>query len=141
MNTIAPDAIAEIDLRSDHPDALDALDRLMKRTVRGAIDSKQAELTIKQIGQRAAGSIKPDDPLVEAVLKARRDSGLPPPIFHSGSTDANHPIGLGIPATCVGVTNGGEAHTTREWISTGPVRAGLPYVGQAIVNAARLGRV
>ena len=75
-----------------------------------------------------------------AILKARRDSGLQPPTFNSGSTDANHAIGLGIPATCVGVTNGGEAHTPREWISTGAVRDGLPYIGRAIVNAARLGR-
>lgn len=140
VNTIAPEATAEIDLRSEDPGALEALDAAMKRTVRGAVDPKLGELTIKRIGRRPAGSIKRNDPLVEAVMKARRDSGLPEPVFNSGSTDANHAIGLGIPATCVGVTNGGEAHTPREWISTAPVRAGLPYVGRAIVNAARLGR-
>ena len=140
VNTIAPEATAEIDLRSEDSDALDALDTKMKRAVRSAVDPKQGQLSIKRIGRRPAGSIERDDPLVEAVMKARRDSDLPAPDFNSGSTDANHAIGLGIPATCVGVTNGGEAHTPREWIGTAPVRHGLPYVGRAIVNAARLGR-
>ena len=140
VNTIAPDATAEIDLRSEDTNVLEALDRAMKRAVRGAIDARQGELTIKRIGRRPAGSIEHNDPLVAAILKARRDSGLQPPTFNSGSTDANHAIGLWIPATCVGVTNGGEAHTPREWISTGAVRDGLPYIGRAIVNAARLGR-
>lgn len=140
VNTIAAEATAEIDLRSEDSDALASLDTAMKRAVRGAVDPKQGELTIKRIGERPAGSIERDDPLVTAVLKARRDSGLPAAIFNSGSTDANHAIGLGIPATSIGVTNGGEPHTPREWISTGPVRAGLPYVGRAIVNSARLDR-
>jgi len=140
VNTIAPEVTAEIDLRSEDPAALAVLDTAMKRAVRAAIDPGEGELTIKRIGRRPAGNIAMDDPLVGAVLKARRDSGLPTPTFNSGSTDANHAIGLGIPATCVGVTNGGEAHTPREWINTAPVRQGLPYVGRAIVNAARLGR-
>ncbi len=140
VNTIAPEVTAEIDLRSEEPGALAELDAAMKRTVRGAVDSREGELTIKRIGRRPAGSIAADDPLVAAVMKARRESGLPAPVFNSGSTDANHAIGLGIPATCVGVTTGGEAHTPREWINTRPVERGLPYVGRAIVNAARLER-
>ncbi len=72
-------------------------------------------------------------------MAARGESGLGPADFNSGST--NHALGLGIPATCVGVTTGGEAHTPREWIRTGPVVQGLPYVGRAVVAAARLSRL
>ncbi|MDA0353314.1 MAG: M20/M25/M40 family metallo-hydrolase [Chloroflexi bacterium] len=140
VNTIAPEATAEIDLRSEDPNALAALDAAMKQAVRAAIESSEGQLTVKRIGRRPAGSISQDDPLVQAVLAARRESGLEPPMFNSGSTDANHAIGLGIPATCVGVTTGGEAHTPREWINTAPVAQGLPYLGRAIVNAARLDR-
>lgn len=140
VNTIAPEATAEIDLRSEDSSALEALDAAMKHAVRGAVASGDGTLTIKRIGRRPAGNLSPDDPLVGAVLAARRESGLPVAVFNSGSTDANHAIGLGIPATCVGVTTGGEAHTPREWINTRPVSRGLPYVGRAIVNAARLHR-
>ena len=140
VNTIAPDAAAEIDLRSEDPGGLEILDAVMKRALRDAITGEGIELSIKRIGRRPAGRIEADAPLVAAVLKARRDSGLPDPAFNSGSTDANHAIGLGIPATCVGLTTGGEAHTPREWINTAPVDGGLPSVGRAIVNAARLAR-
>ncbi len=141
VNTIAPEALCEIDLRSDDPDALAVLDRAMKREVRGAVPAEEGALSIQRIGRRPAGNIDQNDPLVEAVLKARRDSGLPAAQFNSGSTDANHATGLGIPATCVGVTTGGEAHTPREWIRTAPIKRGVPYVGRAVVNAARLPRI
>ena len=49
-------------------------------------------------------------------------------------------MAAGIPATCIGVTTGGETHTEREWIRTGPFRRGVPYVGRAIAAAARLPR-
>jgi hypothetical protein len=48
------------------------------------------------------------------------------------------PLSLGIPATCVGITTGGEAHTPREWMRTGPVRRGVPYLGRVVANVARL---
>jgi tripeptide aminopeptidase len=140
VNTIAPNAICEIDLRSDDPNSLATLDGAMKRTVRDAVPSDEGALTIRRIGRRPAGSIDRNHALIEAVLRARRDSGLDAAQFNSGSTDANHATGLGIPATCIGVTTGGEAHTPREWIRTAPIKQGVPYVGRAVVNAARLPR-
>jgi tripeptide aminopeptidase len=140
VNTIAPEAVCEIDLRSDDSNSLAALDGAMKRAVRRAVPAGEGALTIRRIGRRPAGSIDRNDPLIEAVLRARRESGLNEAQFDSGSTDANHATGLGIPATCVGVTTGGEAHTPREWIRTGPMKQGVPYVGRAVANAARLSR-
>ncbi len=141
VNTIAPEAVCEIDLRSDDPTSLADLDKAMKAAVRGAVPNDEGALTIRRIGRRPAGSIDRNDPLIGAVLRARRDSGLGAAQFNSGSTDANHATGLGIPATCVGVTTGGEAHTPREWIRTAPIKQGVPYVGRAVVNAARLPRI
>ena len=140
VNTIAPDATTEIDLRSEDVLTLAALAAAMKQAVRSTVDQRDGTLTIKRIGRQPAGSLSPDDPLIGTVLAARRESGLPAAVFNSGSTDANHAIGLGIPATCVGVTTGGDVHTPREWTNTRPVSRGLPYVGRAIVNAAHLDR-
>ena len=55
VNTIAPEATAEIDLRSEDSDALDALDTKMKRAVRSAVDPKQGQLSIKRIGPSTRG--------------------------------------------------------------------------------------
>jgi acetylornithine deacetylase/succinyl-diaminopimelate desuccinylase-like protein len=149
VNTIAPDASAELDIRSEDPTALATLDRIARRAIRTALEDHTSRSTadhagvtldIRRIGRRPAGSIPQTDPLIEAILKARRDSRLPAPTFNAGSTDANHPTSLGIPAACIGPTTGAEAHTPREWINTAPIRDGLPYVGRAIANAARLPR-
>ena len=141
VNTIAPEARCELDLRSDDPAALHELDRAAREVIERSVTEDGAELAIREIGRRPAGQIDRHDPLIEAVVAARGESGLGPADFNSGSTDANHALGLGIPATCVGVTTGGEAHTPREWIRTGPVVQGLPYVGRAVVAAARLSRL
>jgi acetylornithine deacetylase/succinyl-diaminopimelate desuccinylase-like protein len=157
VNTIAPDASAELDIRSEDPNALATLDRIARRAIRAALEDHTTSdgaarpagsagnaahagvtLEIRRIGRRPAGSIAQADPLIEAILKARHDSHLPAPTFNAGSTDANHPTSLGIPAACIGPTTGAEAHTPREWINTAPIRDGLPYVGRAIANAARL---
>ena len=44
---------------------------------------------------------------------------------HSSSTDCNIPLSLGIPALCVGVWNGGGAHTREEWIEKASIPVGL----------------
>ncbi|MQA00072.1 MAG: M20/M25/M40 family metallo-hydrolase [Dehalococcoidia bacterium] len=141
VNTIAPYAAFELDIRSEAPATLASLDRRAKRAMREAVAPIEgADFSIRRIGNRPGGRIERDDPLVGAVLEARGQSGLREPDFGFGSTDANLPMSLGIPATCIGVTTGGEAHTPREWMRTSPVRKGLPYLGRAIANAGRLSR-
>lgn len=141
VNTIAPYAAFELDIRSEAPATLASLDRRAKRAMREAVAPIEgADFSIRRIGNRPGGRIERDDPLVGAVLEARGQSGLREPDFGFGSTDANLSMSLGIPATCIGVTTGGEAHTPREWMRTSPVRKGLPYLGRAIANAGRLSR-
>jgi acetylornithine deacetylase/succinyl-diaminopimelate desuccinylase-like protein len=139
VNTIAPEASFELDMRSDNVASLDALTRAARRAVREAAGG-DGTLGIRRIGARPGGSVDPGEPLVRAVLRARRASGLAAPQTGSGSTDANIPMSLGVPATCIGVTTGGEAHTEREWIRTSPLRRGVPYLGRAIAAVARLRR-
>ena len=142
VNTIAPDAAFELDMRSEDPAALDALHREARRAMRRALAEQRGkgQLRLRRIGLRPAARIRPQHALIRAVLRARSGSGLPRPDLGAGSTDANAPMAAGIPATCIGVTTGGEAHTEREWIRTRPFRRGVPYVGRAIAAAARLSR-
>lgn len=139
VNTIAPDAVFELDIRSVEPANVDALLRDARLAMRAAVGD-EAEVKFKRIGARPGGSMPQDSPLVRAVLGVRAGLGLPEPEFYAGSTDANAAIGAGIPTTCIGVTTGGEAHTPREWISTAPIKQGVPYLGRAILAVARMPR-
>jgi tripeptide aminopeptidase len=147
VNTIAPDAAFELDMRSEDPAALARLDRAVKRALREAVASapiavrgERPRLAIRRIGNRPGGAVSERLPLIAAIQRARAASGLGAAQFNAGSTDANYPMSLGIPATCIGVTTGGESHTPREWMRTAPLRRGVPYLGRAIVAAARLPR-
>jgi di/tripeptidase len=53
---------------------------------------------------------------------------------HSSSTDCNIPLSLGIPALCIGVYEGGGAHTREEWVKRASVLVGLE-VGIKVVLA------
>jgi acetylornithine deacetylase/succinyl-diaminopimelate desuccinylase-like protein len=46
-------------------------------------------------------------------------------ILTVGSTDANIPLSLGIPAVVMGISTGGGAHTLNEYIDTDPIGKGL----------------
>ncbi len=139
VNTIAPHASCELDIRSEDPAALERLQRAARRAMRKAV-AGEAMLRSRRIGRRPAARMPPEHPLIEAMLRAGRASHLPRPGLSAGSTDANVPMAAGFPATCIGVTTGGEAHTEREWIHTAPFRQGVPYVGRALAAAARLPR-
>ncbi len=146
VNTIAPDALFELDMRSADPAALDRLWGDVRRAMRAAV-AGDADVQFRRIGKRPGGSVRDDIPLIGAVLAARRGLGLPQPDFSrpdsargGGSTDANVPVAAGYQATCIGVTTGAEPHTPREWIRTAPLRKGVPYLGRAVLAAARLPR-
>ncbi|TAJ20458.1 MAG: M20/M25/M40 family metallo-hydrolase [Dehalococcoidia bacterium] len=139
VNTIAPDAAFELDIRSVEPANVDVLLRDVRIAMRAAVGD-EAEVKFKRIGARPGGSVPMESALVQAVLGVRKAIGLPEPEFYAGSTDANAALGAGFATTCIGVTTGGEAHTPREWINTAPIKQGVPYLGRSIVAAARLQR-
>ncbi len=139
VNTIAPDAVFELDMRSADPAALDRLYRAARAAMQGAV-AGDTELGFKRIGQRPGGTSEADSPLFTAVLDVRKGLGMPAPELNAGSTDANAPLAAGYPSTCIGVTTGGEAHTEREWVRTAPFKQGVPLVGRTIAAVARLPR-
>lgn len=55
-------------------------------------------------------------PILEAAYACMQHIGVAPSFMLDGCTNANVPIGLGIPAVCIGRgSNEGGVHTTHEW--------------------------
>ena len=124
VNTIAPEASCLLDLRSIDESALrrlsDRVTRLVDRSNRGDTVVYAAE----PIGERPAGVVAADSPIVQIAASTLAALGLEPS-FDASSTDANVPIAAGIPAVCVGLTTGGNVHRVDEFIDLEPVPNGI----------------
>lgn len=133
VNTIAQHAALELDLRSEDPAALEAIEQEVQMILARYRTSRwqQAGVTVTatQIGERPGGVIPDDHPLVQAAISFLKTAGVKPQLsMRISSTDANIPLSRGIPAVCIGITEGGNAHRTDEWIATQPVEKGLRYL-------------
>jgi acetylornithine deacetylase/succinyl-diaminopimelate desuccinylase-like protein len=124
VNTIAPEASCLLDLRSIDESALrrlsDRVTRLVERSNRGDV----VVYTAESIGERPAGVVSADRPIVQLAASTLTALGLEPS-FDASSTDANVPIAAGIPAVCIGLTTGGNVHRTDEFIDLEPVSQGV----------------
>ena len=124
INTIPQEAWLEVDLRSEVTDALESARAAMTGALREALEvsnrrraSGTAALTMDTVslGDRPPGSTAPQHPLVRAAVAATQALGATPKLA-AGSTDANVPMSLGIPAIALGAGGrGGDAHLTSEW--------------------------
>ena len=131
INTIAQQAWMELDLRSESPETLAWLDGQIGKIVERHAQAHRAHgdgLTLQheQIGNRPPGGLPFQHPLVQAAstilqelgVKERSDARI-------SSTDANVPLSRNIPAVCVGLTDGGDAHRLSEWIDPLPLVKGM----------------
>ena len=131
VNTIAQEAWMELDLRSELPQTLLWLDGQIGKIVESHVHAHRAlgdglTLCHEQIGNRPAGALPFQHPLVQAAstilqeigVKERSDARI-------SSTDANVPLSRNIPAVCVGLTDGGDAHRLSEWIDPLPLVKGM----------------
>lgn len=123
VNVIASQASFELDLRSEGPQALADLIAAAERLIQHA-NRPGVNIEAQVIGQRPAGQIPANHPLVLLARDCLREQGLDAGLI-SGSTDANVPLSKGYPAIVLGVTTGGSAHTVHEYIHTGPVAPGM----------------
>jgi tripeptide aminopeptidase len=133
VNSIPFEGTAEIDMRSESPEALNALDAQVQRILRGAVAAEnarwavagraprgQVSLQLDTIGIRPASSVQTESsPIVAAALASGRALGFTAGLGAS-STDANIPMSLGIPAITIdGGGRGGDAHALTEWYEDG----------------------
>ncbi|MBO0782188.1 MAG: M20/M25/M40 family metallo-hydrolase [Ktedonobacteraceae bacterium] len=136
VNTIAPIATALLDMRSVDVAALDRLTEQARAIVeRSAGPGLRAEIEV--LGERPAGRIALDAPLVQLATECLRWLGTEPR-YTASSTDANIPLSLKIPAVCVGVTHSERTHTVEEWLSIPPIGNGLSQLLRLSIEACAL---
>lgn len=123
INVIASEAWMELDLRSEGPESLAELVSKVEKKIERASQAGVA-FEAEVIGARPAGEISASHPLIQLAQECIREQGLEPALA-IGSTDANIPLSRGYPALVLGVTTGGGAHTTNEFINIKPIEKGL----------------
>jgi acetylornithine deacetylase/succinyl-diaminopimelate desuccinylase-like protein len=124
VNSIPQRATASVDVRSQNSAELLRLEVLLHRTVEDAViaanqslpdSSRRIVYTIEVIGDRPSASLPDDAPLLETIRAVDRHLSIQT-APRLGSTDANIPLALGIPAVALGAGGtGGGVHTTGEW--------------------------
>ena len=122
VNTIAAEAMLELDMRSESAEKLEALSWQVEQIANSA---KKRGVTVETeiIGQRPSGELAADHPLVRLAEDCLRAVGVKPHL-NTGSTDANLPLSRGLPSITIGLTTGGRAHTVDEYINLAPPHPG-----------------
>lgn len=116
VNTIAQQASMLLDMRSVSAAALADLVGQVDRLIRSvASDNSDVRIHTQVVGDRPSGAIPREHPLVQAAVGAYQSVGANVS-YQQSSTDANIPLSQGIPAVCVGLTDGGNAHRSDEFI-------------------------
>ena len=145
VNAIPFEAWMEVDLRSSAPAALKALDAELHRAVDEAVVEENRRwgrpgmVTVEKtlVGDRPAGALADTAPIVQAVRDAGRALGLTVPLSE-GSTDANLPISLGIPAVTIGGGgDGNDAHALTESFDTTDAWRGAQHALLVTITLAR----
>jgi tripeptide aminopeptidase len=121
INTIASEAWMEVDLRSGDTAALRSLEKQFRQAVNDAVTQENARwnssaltVSIETVGMRPAGRVSSSAPIVQTAISVSKALNLPLS-FAEGSTDANLPLSLGIPAMSIDTGGRGSgAHTEHE---------------------------
>lgn len=140
VNSIPEGAQATIDFRSTETAQLVRLEVALHRAIENSVAHWNARaktaanggdllrFSIVKIGERPAGHLLANSPLREALEAVDRHLGLRADL-RLGSTDANLPLSLGVPAVSLGAGGeGGGAHTLGEWYSAHGREIGLRRV-------------
>lgn len=135
VNSIATRAELWLDMRSVEQEALQALEASVRDHVK-ALSRPDLRFSVEVVGDRPAGAIATDHPLVQAAMKALQAVGVRGSL-ERGSTDGNIPLADGCPTVTIGITRGGNAHRLDEYAETQPVLRGLQ---QLILLVAALSR-
>jgi len=123
INSIPESAIALLDLRSTDPAQILTTEAAVHRICDSFLPTSALQRTVadptnisvQTIGNRPAATLPDDSPILHTLRAVDRHLNLRTET-RLGSTDANIPISLGIPAVAVGSGgNGGGIHTLQEW--------------------------
>lgn len=136
VNTIAQSASFLYEYRSDSHRCLEEMKAFFENEIRRMQNSCVAEISVDTIGVRPCGN-NVDRAMLEkltqrAVAICQKHSGERC-VLDSGSTDANIPMSMGIPAICVGTYQGGGAHTREEYLDVDSIPVGLKIAAELIL--------
>jgi len=124
VNAIAAEARMAVDMRSNDTEELLKLEAKLLDLVKQAVadenarwNSDKISVEIKLIGDRPAGIVSMDSPIVQATQRTVASIARGPKVTFAGSsTDSNIAMSLGIPAVTIGGGGeGGNWHSRNEW--------------------------
>ena len=130
VNTIAQEAQMLYEYRSDSRVCLAKMEEMFSALV-AAYNAMGIEVIAEKIGDRpCTGDVDParEQAMVERAAAAMmRQVGLEPDV-HSGSTDCNIPLSMGIPSVAIGGCKGVGVHTREEYLELHTLEPGLRFV-------------
>jgi len=146
INSIPSSASAWIDLRSTDSIQLLASEAALRQSLHDWVTQSPAAangrdaptLFIETIGDRPGGALPPNSPLLTTLRAVDRHLNLltEPGL---GSTDANIPLSLSIPAIAIGTGGlGGGIHTLQEWYDPTGRNAALRRILLTLLDTAHL---
>lgn len=133
INTIAQEASLELDLRSEEAASLNTLvgqvQEIVRRYQNASWQKRGVTVEAVVIGDRPGGELADHHPLVLAAFRSLAACGVKADgQLRISSTDANIPLSRGIPAVCIGITEGGNAHRMEEWITPKLLPTGMCHL-------------
>jgi acetylornithine deacetylase/succinyl-diaminopimelate desuccinylase-like protein len=138
VNAIPRDAVMDVDLRSIAARNLDELEFQFRRSVEDALRGSGLQCKVELMGERPSGTTPTTTDLFQAAMEVTRRFGVDPQP-DIGSTDANIPISMGIPAIAIGAGgNSGNVHTPEEWFDASRRDQGIHRLLALIAASAGL---
>lgn len=138
VNTIAPTAWMQVDMRSESAAELARLEESVRRAVQAGTEAEGVEHTIEVVGDRPAGETPADAGLIKMLVAVFEHMGVAP-VLRSGSTDANVPIGMGLEAATISAKNGTGAHTIDDAVYLASMIPGVKTLLLTVLVAAGWG--
>ena len=123
VNSIPFESWMEVDMRSANPKRLKEMDVIFQNAMQEALKdqndlgrtTKKMTIDIKMVGNRPAGKVDPNHPLVQRTMASISYLGGTPKLG-SGSTNSNIPFSKNIPAVTIGRGGSGKyGHSLNEW--------------------------
>ncbi len=136
VNTIAQEAEMLYEYRSDDAECLAAMRGIFLGII-GDFRARGMEIEAELIGERpCSGAVDPaeHERLKEVMRRAAAETTGLTLRESVGSTDANYPLSLGIPAVCIGGCDSEGSHTREETLDASTLRPGLEYVIKVLGN-------
>ena len=132
VNTIAAEADMLVDMRSIDAGSLATLEKRVLDIVERSAREGDGQVKLELVGDRPAGAIPADHPVVQTCLAVHQALGLTT-FTEPGSTDHNVPLSMGLPGVCISITEGENEHRLDEYIETGPIPTGVKNILLAAV--------